>query len=77
MKGVERDLIRRRLRDQRLDRSEFRKPADVVQWLGAVQAQEYSGAVGLRAKGLTDAFLGRTAQLVAQQWLSSYIQPSG
>lgn len=58
----ERDLVRRRLRNQRLDRSEFRKPADVVQWLGAVQAQDYAGAkwaIGLRAKGLTDADVDR------------------
>jgi hypothetical protein len=58
MKALERDLVRRRLRNQRLDRSEFRKPADVVRWLGAVQAQDYAGAkwaLGLRAKGLTDA----------------------
>jgi len=58
MKALERDLVRRRLQNQRLDRSEFRKPADVVRWLGAVQAQDYAGAkwaLGLRAKGLTDA----------------------
>jgi hypothetical protein len=58
----ESDLLRRRLRNQRLDRSEFRKPADVVQWLGAVQAQDYAGAkwaIGLRANGLTDADVDR------------------
>lgn len=51
-------LVRRRLANHRLDRSELRKPADVVRWLGAVQAQDYAGAkwaIGLRAKGLTDA----------------------
>jgi len=58
----ERDLVRRRLTNHRLERSEFRKPADVVQWLGAVQAQDYAGAkwaLGLRAKGLTDADFDR------------------
>jgi len=58
----ERDLVRRRLTNHRLERSEFRKPADVVQWLGAVQAQDYAGAkwaLGLRAKGLTDADVDR------------------
>lgn len=52
------DFLRRRLRNQKLDRSELRKPADVVRWLGAVQAQEYPAATwaaGLRAKGITDA----------------------
>ena len=52
------EIVQRRLRNQRLTRSEFRKPADVVAWLGAVQAQEYSPAkwaIGLRANGITDA----------------------
>jgi hypothetical protein len=51
------DLVRRRLRNHRLDRSEFRIPAEVVRWSGAVQAQDYSGArwaIGLRAKGVTE-----------------------
>ena len=52
------NLLPRRLVNQRLARSEFKRAADVVAWLGAVQAQDYAGAkwaVGLRAKGLTDA----------------------
>src|SRR5688500_3150151 len=52
------DLIRRRLANQKLTRSSLRKPADVVAWLGAVQAQDYAGArwaLGQRAPGLTDA----------------------
>ena len=52
------ELVRRRLRNQRLVRSAFRKPGDVVAWLGAVQAQDYSGAkwaLGMRATGVTDA----------------------
>ena len=50
--------LRRRLHNQRLARSEFRSPAEVVAWLGAVQAQDYPAAkwaLGLRAPGLTDA----------------------
>ncbi len=46
------DLIRRRLANQRLSRSSFRTPADVVAWLGAMQSQDYPGAkwgIGLRA----------------------------
>ena len=38
------------------------KPADVVAWLGAVQAQDYSGAkwaLGLRTNGVTDADVDR------------------
>jgi hypothetical protein len=51
-------LLRRRLFNQRLLRSDFRSAADVVRWLGAVQAQDYAAAkwaVGLRAKGTSDA----------------------
>jgi hypothetical protein len=46
------DVIRRRLANQRLSRSSFRTPADVVSWLGAMQSQDYPGAkwgIGLRA----------------------------
>ncbi len=56
------DLLARRLKNQRLSQTSFRKPEDVVAWLGAVQAQEYPGArwaLGLRAKGLTDAAVER------------------
>jgi hypothetical protein len=51
-------FLTRRLHNQRLARSEFHSPADVVAWLGAVQAQDYPAAkwaLGLRAPGLTDA----------------------
>jgi hypothetical protein len=52
------NLLARRIVNQRLTRSEFSRPADVVGWLGAVQAQDYPAArwaVGQRVKGLTDA----------------------
>jgi hypothetical protein len=52
------DIVRERLRNQRLVSSEFQKPGDVVAWLGAVQAQDFAGAkwaVGRRARGVTDA----------------------
>jgi DNA glycosylase AlkZ-like len=52
------DLVRERLRNQKLLESEFRKPDEAVAWLGAVQSQEYAGAkwaLGQRANGLTDA----------------------
>lgn len=51
------DLIRRRLHNQKLTRSTFRTPTEVVAWLGAVQAQDFAGAkwaLGLRAIALTD-----------------------
>jgi hypothetical protein len=47
-----------RLHNQRLDVSDFKNTVDVVSWLGAVQAQDYTGAkwaVGLRCNGLKDS----------------------
>jgi len=52
------DLLRLRLRNQKLARSDLRTPAEVVAWLGAAQAQDYPAAkwaIGLRANGITDA----------------------
>lgn len=49
------DLAGWRLRNQRLTGSRWRSAADVVAWLGAMQAQDYPGArwaIGLRAQGL-------------------------
>ncbi len=45
------DIARLRLHNQCISKSTFEQPADVVAWLGAVQAQDYLGslwAVGLR-----------------------------
>jgi hypothetical protein len=55
------NLIRRRLANQRLSRSSFRTPTDVVAWLGAMQSQDYPGAkwaIGLRAP-VSDADVDR------------------
>ena len=38
------DILHQRLHNQKLSSSEFKKPADVVRWLGAVQAQDFEGA---------------------------------
>jgi len=43
-----------RLRNQRLIDSTLRRPHDVVSWLGAVQAQDYAGAVWGLALRLRD-----------------------
>lgn len=46
-----------RLRNQRLAGTPFKKPAEVVAWLGAVQAQDYAGAkwaLGMRLAGLKE-----------------------
>lgn len=56
------ELLAHRLRNQRLTRTALRTPAEVVSWLGAVQAQDFATAkwgLALRAAGLTDAAVER------------------
>ena len=51
-------IARQRLRTQRLIGPGFAAPADAVRWFGAVQAQDYPGALwalGMRTKGSTEA----------------------
>jgi hypothetical protein len=44
-------LLHRRLANQRLTRTTFSRPCDLVAWFGAVQAQDYLGALwGLRRR---------------------------
>jgi len=50
-------LIRRRLANQQLVTSRFRAPAELVAWMGAVQAQDFAGAkwgVGMRTPGIRE-----------------------
>src|SRR5260221_6650494 len=50
------DIAYQRLHNQLITQRTFEKPGDVVQWLGAVQAQDYAAAkwaVGLRLQGVT------------------------
>jgi hypothetical protein len=52
------DLVSQRLHNQRLSRTEFERPADVVRWMGAVQAQEFHAAkwaIALRMRAATSA----------------------
>jgi hypothetical protein len=47
-----------RLQNQQIARTRFDDPADLVRWMGAVQAQDYLGAlwaIGLRTQGMTEA----------------------
>jgi hypothetical protein len=51
------DIAQRRLRTQQIARHDFGTAAEVVGWLGAVQAQDYPGgkwAIGLRLPDATD-----------------------
>lgn len=48
---IDSDIRQQRLYNQHISRPTFEQPAEVVSWLGAVQAQDYGGAkwgVGLR-----------------------------
>jgi len=56
------DIARLRLHNQSIAKSTFEQPADVVAWLGAVQAQDYLGslwAVGLRMRKAVEADIER------------------
>ncbi|MGH7713770.1 MAG: DNA glycosylase AlkZ-like family protein, partial [Gemmatimonadaceae bacterium] len=51
------DIAHRRLISQRLVGARLKRPKDVVEWLGAVQAQDYPGAkwaVGQRLQSAAD-----------------------
>lgn len=52
------DIPLYRLHNQRLIKTTFKTPAEVVDWLGAVQSQDYAGAkwaLGQRANGINEA----------------------
>ena len=62
MRATSRDIVRQRLRNQRLVGTPFATPEEAVGWLGAVQSQDYAGAkwaIGQRTGGVTDADLDR------------------
>jgi hypothetical protein len=51
------DIALQRLRQQRLTGPQFHTPAEMAEWFGAVQAQDYLGALwafGLRIRGATE-----------------------
>ena len=53
-------VLRQRLHNQKLSSSELENPADVVRWLGAVQAQDYGAAkwaLALRMRNATHALI--------------------
>jgi hypothetical protein len=67
------DIARLRLHNQRIARATFERPEDVVAWLGAVQAQDYQGAlwaVGLRMRDAVEADIERALaeQTIIRTW---------
>lgn len=56
-------LLNHRLHNQRLAATNFENPAEPVRWLGAVQAQDYLGAlwaIGLRTRNATEKLVERS-----------------
>jgi len=56
------DIAGLRLRNQRIAGAGFKQPGEVVAWMGAIQAQDYLGAlwaVGLRMKKATEEVVER------------------
>jgi hypothetical protein len=67
------DIAHQRLRNQCLAGTPFERPDDVVHWFGAVQAQDYLGAlwaVGLRLPNATEADieLAIAAKAIVRTW---------
>jgi hypothetical protein len=67
------DLIRQRLRTQRLTGPPFSTPVEAVRFFGAVQAQDYYGAlwaIGQRTKGATEPLVERavTDRIIVRSW---------
>jgi hypothetical protein len=57
------DIALLRLRQQRLTGAQFKTPAEMAEWFGAVQGQDYLGALwafGLRIPGSTEASIERS-----------------
>lgn len=49
------DIVRHRLHTQLLSQTTFTQPAEVVEWLGAVQSQDYAGAKWALAQRLKES----------------------
>jgi hypothetical protein len=67
------EILQRRQRNQRLALSAFRKPAEVVAWFGAMQAQDYLGAlwaIGQRMRDATEARVeaAETNRAIVRSW---------
>ena len=61
------DIAHRRLHNQHIAEATFDKPADVVRWMGAVQAQDYLGALWAIALRTRDATAATIEQAIAER----------
>jgi hypothetical protein len=67
------NVARCRLHNQHIARATFDKPGDIVGWLGAVQAQDYLGALwalGLRTRNATEEDIEKAiaAKTIVRTW---------
>lgn len=67
------DIAKLRLLNQQISHTAFNTPAEIVAWLGAVQAQDYAGArwsLGLRLPQATDADIEQaiTDRTIVRTW---------
>lgn len=67
------DLLKIRLHNQQLSQSSFKSAAEVVEWMGAVQAQEYLGALwslGMRLPSATESEVEKamTDRTIIRTW---------
>lgn len=61
------DIARRRLGQQSIAQPRFEKAVDVVRWLGAVQAQDYAGALWALGLRMRQATLADVEQALAER----------
>ena len=67
-------IVKERLHNQQLTHNRYKKPFEIIAWLGALQGQDYHGAkwaVGLRLPGITDAQLEQAIaeKTIFRTWL--------
>jgi hypothetical protein len=70
----QREIAHQRLRNQTIGQNSFAHPTEVVQWLGAVQAQDYLAslwAIGLRLEGATESSieLSISDRTIVRTWI--------
>jgi hypothetical protein len=63
-----------RLHNQQLISTKFKKPLELISWLGAIQGQDYAGAkwaLGLRLPGITDTYVEKefAAKTLLRTWI--------
>jgi len=73
------DIARLRLHNQLIARAKFNQPGAVVAWMGAVQAQDYLGAlwaVGLRTRKAVEPDIAVITTLTRLQPITRIFTPS-